>query len=349
MGRCTLALSASGALFLGCSGDDGTPPRCPSLVGAALTFGTADESFLALGDEDELAIARIHGSTEEADRTCTATLIRRGWLLTAAHCLRINPLVISRGPAEPGVEVEEAIPHPELDAALLRIAADSLAPAHPMALNALAPDINWVGERMELAGYGLTELGAVAELRFVVETISDVDEITIGVDGGGRSGACLGDSGGPLLMRDRAGRPAVAGVLSRGSASCRNHDTYLRVDRIRDWVNGIAGGDASEPVACGRIEESGGCWFGNALACGTDGLEVSVCEPNTTCGWDPTQARFVCVEPSVDTCQGAGSAGRCFGELARRCDAGRVSDLNCGTCQPCRYSPASGQPECPPL
>jgi hypothetical protein len=340
---------AAAALWTtGCSDAGIVPVECPSAQAAAITFGTADETFLSLGAEDMHAIARLHAGTPDAGSTCTATLIRREWLLTAGHCLRIRPLLASIGTGgAPQIQIEEVVEHPERDVALLRVAAEAFAGARPVMLNAAAPDAAWIGERVELAGYGWDEAQLLDGLRFAVETVSEVGESTIGVHGHGRSGACLGDSGGPLLMRDQQGRPAVAGILTTGSESCRHHDTYVRADRLRDWVNAIAGAPEWDLAACGEIDESGGCWFGNALACVDGTLEVSVCEGGTACGWDPARGRFACVEPLGDPCQGAGSAGRCFGDVARRCDAGVVSEQVCGACEACRYAPASGQPECP--
>ena len=321
----------------------------PASVAAAITFGAEEETFLALGPEDTRAIVRLHDGTSAVGSTCTATLIRQDWLITAAHCLRIEPLVISTAGQKPlEVEVQEVVEHPELDVSLLRVAAGALEPARPMALNELAPDAAWVGERVELVGYGLDERGELDGLRFAVESVSDVAESSIGVHGRGRSGACLGDSGGPLLIRDRRGRPAIAGILSTGSESCRHHDTYVRVDLILEWVKAVAGEEAVDVVACGSIDERGGCWFGNALACVGGVLDASVCEAGTSCGWDAALARFVCVVPSSDPCQGAGSAGVCLGDVARRCDAGAVSEQACGPCHPCRYAPTTGEPECPP-
>ncbi len=70
----------------------------------------------------------------------------------------------------------------------------------------------------------------------MTERVTSVEESFIITDGAGVSGACNGDSGGPLLTRDASGELQLAGVLSGGSASCTGVDEYVRADAIADWA-----------------------------------------------------------------------------------------------------------------
>jgi hypothetical protein len=149
------------------------------------------------------------------------------------------------------------VTHPELDLALWRVVdRDGELPAHfePLLAWTSAVDASFIGRDAELAGYGTTETDATGKRLFATERISDVDEAFITVDGAGRSGACSGDSGGPLLVTTQAGEPAVVGILSVGSADCRGIDRYVRVDRAWRWLSeqvpGIRASAGPLPVAC---------------------------------------------------------------------------------------------------
>jgi hypothetical protein len=76
------------------------------------------------------------------------------------------------------------------------------------------------------------------------------DHVELAADGGG--GACVGDSGGPLLP---AGTDAIAAVVSSGLAVCRGPFLAYRTDTqpVVDWIRANAGTEAVEiavvPVA----------------------------------------------------------------------------------------------------
>jgi hypothetical protein len=146
-------------------------------------------------------------------------------------------------PSGPRVICEQ-LPHPELDVMLL-----GLGPIHddvscPTSLELMDDpiDASWIGRYATLAGRGLTEAGEHDELRFVRSPIVQVDATELWVDGSGDAGACLGDSGGPLLVEGEGGVPRVAGVLTRGSSSCVDRDAYARADTLAPWVRATTAG-----------------------------------------------------------------------------------------------------------
>lgn len=108
------------------------------------------------------------------------------------------------------------------------------------------------------------------------------------VHGHGNSGACSGDSGGPLLARDEHGRVRVVGLLDAGHASCVEDDRYTRTDVLASWWTFEGAG--SLPVCEGDV----------VIQC-ANGEQTRVdCSP---CGrvcadWTPTGAAN-CIEPEA--------------------------------------------------
>jgi hypothetical protein len=314
----------------------------------ALVNGSSEESFLGVPEAQRRAIVRIRGGTGAREASCTGTFVAPSWVATARHCLQIeSPEVVAPDEAV-GSAVLDEVAHPDLDVALLHVEAPPndggtvdrrpLLPAsHPPRL----------GDRLEMAGYGITEDHMLGELRFVVEPVTAVDDSTLRVDGFGASGACEGDSGGPLLGRDPNGPVVITGILSSGSLSCRDTDTYVRVDAIRDWILGVIGTNDVIDAGCGSIDERGRCFGDSALRCEAGVLRADVCAPGTVCGWAADRAVFGCVDPAADPCAGVDSVGACRDGAALRCQRGELEREECVGCgSTCRYDAKTGVPHC---
>ena len=340
-----LGLSACG------SDDAATCTDGEASLEQSIVNGAVEERYLALGAEDVAAIVAVSSGEPPQLALCSGVLITPEWVLTSAHCLQMEaPGVMLSTDAGGSLRaaVIERIAHPELDVGLLQIESvrGGTVPLRPLAVVTSSDRLELAGERVELAGFGVTESGTPQGLRFAVEPVVELTATLIRVNGAGRSGACLGDSGGPLIVRNIQGEPAVAGVLSSGSASCVGFDTYVRTDVIADWILSLTHEPREPQRACGRIDEHGACFFGSALRC-VDGVLVSErCVDGGRCGWKTDVSVFACVAPADDTCRGAGSAGVCDGNVALSCPDGVVSVLDCGPCGACGYAPTSGAPRC---
>jgi hypothetical protein len=204
-----------------------------------LINGSSDAGSLELSSAQLSAIGAITAG-EGGSPICTATVIDRGLALTAAHCAASPDAYFRLGAM--GAQVRHLVQHPSLDVVLFQVEDSAVADADIAAIGLLDGDISseWIDREVTLAGIGQTETGALGKLRFVQEKIVRVTEEAVWVDGMGKSGACGGDSGGPLLVRE-GDLTHIAGVLSRGSSDCTGIDVYERGDDIATWVRSAAG------------------------------------------------------------------------------------------------------------
>jgi hypothetical protein len=277
--------------------------------------------------------------------------VTRRWLVTAGHCLAIDS-PRARVRSDDGfreLTVVNRVRSAEADVALFEIAEGDAAVAsfEPMAVADGSVTVE-PGSAVELAGYGVTESGDVREERFLTETVVEVSDDSVVVDGFGASGACSGDSGGPLLVRDGSGRVRIAGVLSTGSGSCLERDRYARLDVLADFIASVAGEPPPDDGGCGELSGEGRCLYGSALHCDAGTLVAERCDAGTACGWDGAQRGFRCVRPANDPCLGVDSLGACRDGAALVCHEGTLDQQPCACDEVCRIDGETEAPGCSP-
>jgi len=207
---------------------------------AALYNGSTDAGDLGVDEQSARAVGEVVDDAGPDGFYCTGLLVADQLVITAKHCVfggGVRFLVGADASRPDGViDVAETVPHEALDLALLVLDEPAVHLATPIPIFNDVPNASWIGRDVIISGFGQQEDGRIGELEFLGERIIRVDATSITVMGEGESGACLGDSGGPLLIRDGGGSIAVAGVLSKGSASCTGIDIYIRLDVVREWL-----------------------------------------------------------------------------------------------------------------
>jgi hypothetical protein len=237
----------------------------------ALYHAAEAPALLALPRSQQAAIGRVTSEGAPPGFFCTGTRVPGGWVLTAAHC-RFGAMTfhLQDGGAEEALEGTEVAVHPSQDLMLFRIAPPRTTSWRiPVVVDAAAVDLA-PADAVLLAGLGEREDGGAGQRRFLAATIHQVTEQTIVVDGRGRNGACFGDSGGPMLIRDWTGQVALVGVLSKGSPSCLALDLAVRTDAAGEWLASrlaVAAGDQPPPDQCAELPATGLCYRGQNIRC----------------------------------------------------------------------------------
>jgi hypothetical protein len=247
---CHLGFAAvAWALLAACSEADSLHCHEVATKSAALVGGTPHDELLGLDERGENAVVAVLPKGDSSV-LCSGVLIGGAVVVSAAHCVvegdspkvrigpdALNPLWTA--------DVARIFKHATRDLILLHLSERvPLEFAQPIAPLRNALDL--VGIVGLVSGFGVTEDGTSTARRFARETIVEQTEVVATVAGEGQRGACAGDSGGPLIVRDALDQVRVAGVLSQGSASCVELDYYVLLEPVIGWIDAQLNADCTQ-------------------------------------------------------------------------------------------------------
>jgi hypothetical protein len=362
----TVSASPSPCLFValtlvawGCGGFPPEEAESTCTLRAAIVGGSDDETFLSLTDAQENAVVQLRFFA--ADKTlleiCSGVLIADDRVLTVGHCVdhpdwATGELRFGALSDEPDhiVSTADILEHSGIDIAVVTFRAtelpDGYATPIPLPEHAIEGS-RLVGSVAVLAGHGQAEPGRLLARRFVSETVSAVEDAFLLVSGGDLSGACAGDSGGPLLGRALDGFVRVYGVLEEGTLICRGDDRYTRVDLDPEWEGFADSATSHEAKTCGAITTQGRCYGEVAVWCEQGQLERTKCPAGKRCGFSTMASGYRCIDPASDPCEGVPDSGKCDGSRALVCRDGALLHVDCVECaDQCVIGPTSGRVAC---
>lgn len=257
--------------------DDG--PAQESLLQTAAVGGIA-ATLTSFPGIVKMEPRRIEPGDRVASGHCGATRISERWFLTAAHCVDEGydeirfvtgvENVLDEDNAEI-VKAELSVCHAAFEAsstypndiALLRMPEDAVARL------ATIPVANY-GETektltsfnypvVEMAGWGVTQFNSLPSpilLSAALDVVSTgAGQITIASRNG--SGPCVGDSGGPLYVREDDEKMVVVGVLSHvipaaDGSVCEGayRGRYTNLQSYLDWIDNVTRACDADTLLC---------------------------------------------------------------------------------------------------
>ena len=219
----------------------------------------------------QVSIRTAEASSNTVGHFCGGSLVRAGWVVTAAQCLDggTSPIKIkvvtgtdNLNSGGTTISATKIIIHPRYnpstndnDIALVKL--DSKSTMQPISLITKNAEgsVMTEGATATITGWGYTKEDGKVSPKLQQATVPIVNRqkcnapdayngqitenmICAGLDTGGVD-SCQGDSGGPLVMKKTGGNYVLAGIVSWGEGCAREGKpgVYTRAAKYANWVN----------------------------------------------------------------------------------------------------------------
>ena len=233
------------------------------------------------GDTEPLGSARqaiTNGDDDDGDSAvvallldgkvfCTGVLLTPTVVATAAHCVTPSPPTQIYFGSDPStkkgsfIAVASSRVHPDFDEDSLEndigvVGLATAAPVPPLNVITKEFDESFVGRDIRLVGFGGTSPTPTTDMHkrsgttSILSYTNDDFRFTPGP-----SQTCLGDSGGPALVKV-GDHEAVIGLTSSGDNACKTYGRDMRIDRYVPFIKGYAKA-YSVPTGPSSVENKG--------------------------------------------------------------------------------------------
>ncbi len=202
--------------------------------------------------------------------SCSGTLIAPDVVLTAGHCIGIDPKTVVVDSIDYNVPfagdtiaVKWARAYPDwehrYDVGVLLLEHVARPKPRAIATACLANEKLAAKRPVQVVGFGLTSPSGTDDNTALHQATLPILDATCGEDracepsvipngeftaGGRGTDSCFGDSGGPAMLDTPRG-PVLVGVVSRGLSlpgiPCGNGGVYVRADKVVAWLRSVTG------------------------------------------------------------------------------------------------------------